>query len=61
VLRLNEFYCCCLFHYRLNPETFGYNLVRFNLQRHYKQMIYLEVRGAARGSQWLSHGETTRL
>jgi len=21
-------YCCCLFRYRLSPETFGYTLVR---------------------------------
>jgi len=22
------FYCCCLFRYRLSPETFGYTLVQ---------------------------------
>jgi len=26
--RYNECYCCCLFRYRLSPETFGYTRVK---------------------------------
>jgi hypothetical protein len=26
-ITLCVYYCCCLFHYRLSPETFGYSLV----------------------------------
>jgi hypothetical protein len=29
-----DYYCCCLFRYRLSPETFGYTLILFTVFIH---------------------------
>jgi len=35
-------FCCCLFRYRLSPETFGYSLVRLvaDLTRHLNMLNF---------------------
>jgi len=35
--------CCCLFHYRLSPETFGYTLAHTNLSQLHNKTTELSV------------------